>query len=97
MNAPAKRSLASRTLRRFRKWLPEEQIFPAEIFWAAGRELSAKATDIQVQAYYDRTNRHEPNFGDIRNTFDVDFLQRFYIGPRNHFSWGLGLRASHGR
>jgi iron complex outermembrane recepter protein len=52
--------------------------------------------DIQLQAYYDRTNRHEPNFGDIRDTFDVDFLQRFHIGSRHHLSWGLGGRASHG-
>jgi len=52
--------------------------------------------DIQLQAYYDRTNRHEPNFGDIRDTVDIDFLHRFYIGSRNHISWGLGARASHG-
>ena len=52
--------------------------------------------DIQLQAYYDRTNRHEPNFGDIRNTFDVDFLQRFHAGSRHHLSWGLGARASDG-
>ncbi len=52
--------------------------------------------DIQLQAYYDRTNRHEPNFGDIRDTFDVDFLQRFHIGSRHHLSWGLGGRASNG-
>jgi iron complex outermembrane receptor protein len=52
--------------------------------------------DIQVQAYYDRANRHEPNFGDIRDTVDVDFLQRLHVGSRHHLSWGLGARASHG-
>jgi iron complex outermembrane recepter protein len=52
--------------------------------------------DIQVQAYFDRTVRHEPNFGDIRNTYDVDFLQRFHLNPSNHVSWGLGARASAG-
>ena len=52
--------------------------------------------DIQLQAYYDRTNRHEPNFGDLRDTFDIDFLQRFHVGSRHHLSWGLGGRASHG-
>ncbi len=52
--------------------------------------------DIQLQAYYDRTNRYEPNFGDIRNTFDVDFLERLHLGSRHHVSWGLGARASHG-
>ncbi|MGH9537304.1 MAG: TonB-dependent receptor plug domain-containing protein [Terriglobales bacterium] len=52
--------------------------------------------DIQLQAYYDRTNRHEPNFGDIRDTFDVDFLQRFQPAARHQFSWGLGARFSRG-
>jgi iron complex outermembrane receptor protein len=52
--------------------------------------------DIQLQVYYDSANRHEPNFADIRNTVDVDFLQRFNVGSRNHFTWGLGLRESHG-
>ena len=50
--------------------------------------------DIQIQAYYDRTNRYEPNFGERRNTFDVDFLQRLRLPWRQHVSWGLGARAS---
>ena len=29
--------------------------------------------DVQVQAYYDRTNRNEANFRESRNTFDIDF------------------------
>jgi iron complex outermembrane recepter protein len=52
--------------------------------------------DIQVQLYYDRTNRHEANFGDLRDTFDVDFLQHVKWGARNQISWGLGARASRG-
>jgi iron complex outermembrane receptor protein len=52
--------------------------------------------DIQLQVYYDRTNRYEPNFDDIRNTVDVDYLERSYLGSRNHLSYGLGARASHG-
>jgi iron complex outermembrane receptor protein len=51
----------------------------------------SEGNDIQIQAYYDRANRHEPNFGDIRDTFDVDFLQRFRL-VRQQFSWGLGVR-----
>jgi len=57
---------------------------------------SGEGKDIQVQVYYDRTNRYQPNVADLRNTFDVDFLQRFQAGSRNHFSWGLGARASQG-
>lgn len=59
------------------------------------KQLSERG-DIQVQAYYDRTNRREPNFGDIRNTFDADFLQRQLLPARQRLSWGGGLRFSHG-
>ena len=52
-------------------------------------------SDIQVQAYYDRTNRYEPNFGEMRDTFDVDFLQRFAFRGGRQVSWGLGARFSH--
>ncbi len=50
---------------------------------------------IQVQAYYDRTNRYEPNFGERRNTYDIDFLQHLHPRARNQISWGLGARFSH--
>jgi len=58
--------------------------------WA--RVLS-DGNDIQIQTYYDRTNRHEPNFGENRNTFDVDFLQRLRLPARQQISWGLGARV----
>jgi iron complex outermembrane recepter protein len=51
--------------------------------------------DIQIQAYYDRTNRYEPNFGENRDTFDVDYLQRLQIQGRQTLSFGLGARFSH--
>jgi iron complex outermembrane receptor protein len=50
--------------------------------------------DIQLQVYYDRTNRHEPNFGELRNTFDLDFLQRLRFPYRQQVSWGLEGRFS---
>jgi iron complex outermembrane recepter protein len=52
--------------------------------------------DFQLQAYYDRTNRHEPNFGDIRNTVDVDFLERIPLPWRQRLSVGAGVRLSDG-
>lgn len=52
--------------------------------------------DMQVQAYFDRTDRREPNFADYRNTFDIDFLDRFRLPARQQISWGLGARASTG-
>ncbi len=51
--------------------------------------------DIQVQAYYDRTNRYEPDIGERRDTFDIDFLERLHLPARQQVSWGLGARFSH--
>jgi iron complex outermembrane recepter protein len=53
----------------------------------------SEGNDIQVQAYYDRTNRHEPNFGENRNTLDFDFQQRLRLPARNEVTWGLGARG----
>ena len=51
--------------------------------------------DIQIAAYYAHDTRNELNFGDIRNTFNVDFFDRF---PWLHqeISWGATVRFSHG-
>ena len=59
------------------------------------KQLSYRS-DMQLEAYYDRTNRREPNFGDLRDTFDVDFLQRQKLPGRQRLSWGTGARFSHG-
>jgi len=52
--------------------------------------------DFQLQVFYDRTNRSQPNFIDIRNTYDIDFVDRFRLAFHQQISWGLGARASHG-
>ncbi|MGH9501249.1 MAG: TonB-dependent receptor plug domain-containing protein [Terriglobales bacterium] len=61
------------------------------------KRTTGEDENIQLQAYYDRTNRYEPNFGDVRDTFDVDFLQRLHLPARQQISWGLGARFSRGR
>jgi len=33
-----------------------------------------RGSDVQLQTYYDRTNRREASFGESRDTFDIDFL-----------------------
>jgi iron complex outermembrane recepter protein len=52
-------------------------------------------SDIQIQAYYDRTNRYEPNLGERRDTFDIDFLHRIRLPARQQVSWGVGVQFSH--
>src|SRR3982074_1213714 len=56
----------------------------------------ATGSDIQVQAYYDRTNREDVNLAEARNTFDVDLLHHFVLPGRQDFIWGLGTRFSAG-
>lgn len=63
---------------------------------ARWKRILGEGDDLQLRVYYDRTNRHEPNLGDLRNTFDVDFLDRFRLPARQQISWGLGARFSRG-
>jgi iron complex outermembrane receptor protein len=59
------------------------------------REISG-GSDVQLQMYYDRTNRREPSFGESRDTFDVDFLHHLTVPGHQDFLWGLGARFSSG-
>jgi iron complex outermembrane recepter protein len=60
------------------------------------KRILKPGNDIELQAYYDRTNRHEPNFGELRDTFDVDFIQHVKLPLRQQLTWGLGIRFSLG-
>lgn len=81
---------------------PYSQIIEGDMRLSGGNILArwtrtlGEGKDIQIQAYYDATNRREPNFGDLRKTFDVDYVQREPIGERNDLTWGLSARASDG-
>jgi iron complex outermembrane receptor protein len=57
------------------------------------RELS-HTSDLQLQAYYDRTYRLGPQLGETRNTFDLDFIHHLVLKQRNEIIWGLGARWS---
>jgi len=59
------------------------------------RTLGA-GSDIQLQTYYDRTNREQANFAESRDTFDIDFIHHFPFPRRQDFLWGLGVRLSSG-
>lgn len=54
----------------------------------------AHNSDFYVQAYFDRTNRQTPQFGETRNTFDLDFIDQIGWLPRQDLIVGLGLRES---
>lgn len=50
--------------------------------------------DLQLQTYYDQTDRYEPNLGENRHTWDLDYLQREKLPWRQELSWGVEGRAS---
>ncbi|MGH9345174.1 MAG: TonB-dependent receptor plug domain-containing protein [Terriglobia bacterium] len=51
-------------------------------------------SDVQVQAYFDRSNLLTPQLGEIRNTFDIDFVHHLPLGQRQDFIWGFGIDLS---
>lgn len=62
-------------------------------FW---RHTLNDRSDVQVQAYYDRTSRFGPQLGETRDTFDFDFVHHLQLGERNQVTWGFGTRVSQG-
>jgi iron complex outermembrane receptor protein len=64
-----------------------------------GRFASGGASGdaLQIQAYYDRTNRDEIPVGEDRDTADVDFQQTLRRWRRHTVTWGAGYRVSSGR
>ena len=66
-------------------------------FMGRWQRTTANGDQFLVQAYYDRTNRYEPNFGEIRNTFDIDFVDHLHKLGRHQITWGLGARLSHAK
>lgn len=57
------------------------------------KNLGTRA-DIYLQGFWWHDHRIGSNFGEDRDTLDVDFLHRFWLGERNQISWGAGARVS---
>jgi iron complex outermembrane receptor protein len=80
---------------------PPEQIISNQAAAVSGGNLLAQwrhdlreGSDIQVQAYYDRTYAQAPHYQETRNTFDLDFIHHLTLGQRQNFIWGVGARLS---
>ncbi len=54
-------------------------------------------SDFQVQAFYDRTDRHAAQYDEVRDTFDLDLLYHEKLGHRQDVLWGGGARISPSR
>jgi iron complex outermembrane receptor protein len=58
------------------------------------RRSFSPSSEMALQVYYDLTQRDGPILDEARDTFDIDFQQRFTAGGRHHVVWGLGYRLS---
>jgi iron complex outermembrane recepter protein len=61
---------------------------------ARWQHTTGEGSDIQIQTYFDRTNRQDFELGETRDTFDVDFVQHARIHGDQELTWGLGARVS---
>jgi iron complex outermembrane recepter protein len=58
----------------------------------------SEASDVQLQVYYDRTERRIPLvFSEKRDTFDLDVQHQFPVGQRQEIVWGFGYRFTQDR
>jgi len=55
------------------------------------RDLGS-GSNVQLQTYYDRTNRKQANFAESRDTFDIDFIHHLILPGRRTFC-GASERA----
>lgn len=53
------------------------------------------SSNIELQLFFDRTERETAQFREDRDTFDFDFQHRFAFGERHDIVWGLGYRLNH--
>jgi iron complex outermembrane receptor protein len=61
---------------------------------ALWRRQFSNHSDIYLQSFWSHDHRIGSNFGEDRDTFDVDFLHRLAATKVQQFTYGLGLRLS---
>lgn len=72
----------------------DASLYGGDLLWN-WRKVQGEGRSVEVAAYYAHDTRKELNFGDLRDTADVDFTDRFPL-PRQELTWGGTVRASHG-
>ncbi|MBV9505913.1 MAG: TonB-dependent receptor plug domain-containing protein [Acidobacteriia bacterium] len=70
-----------------------EQASGGNVLFRWTKKLS-DTNDYQLQLYYDRTNRSEPNLGDRLHAFDIDFQARRKLAKRQQLLYGVEGRLS---
>lgn len=78
--------------------VPFRQNTPNRIAVSGGNLLArltdrvSETSEQTLQFYYDRIDRRELEFGEHRNTWDLDFQRRQRPNARHELIWGLGYR-----
>jgi iron complex outermembrane recepter protein len=80
---------------------PPAETFPDDEAYVSGGNIlarwqhqTAEGSDLQFQAYFDRTNLQDLELGETRDTFDFDFVQHHPVHGTHKLTWGLGARVS---
>lgn len=73
--------------------LQGNKLFNGQNVMLAWRRVLASGADFQFRTYYDRTDRTELNYHEIRHTVDFDFIHHRPL-ERHDVTWGLGARIS---
>ncbi|HEY1240655.1 MAG TPA: TonB-dependent receptor [Bryobacteraceae bacterium] len=70
--------------------------FSGQNFVGAWRRTFRSGSDIELRVYFDRTDRNDLNYREIRDTVDIDFIHHIPRGSHD-VTWGGGIRVSPSR
>ena len=73
-----------------------DPIFGANLL-SRWKHTFSETADLALQLYYDRTNMQLAVVDEKRDTFDIDFQNRFALSSGQEVVWGGGYRYSHDR
>ncbi|MEO8098727.1 MAG: TonB-dependent receptor plug domain-containing protein [Acidobacteriota bacterium] len=71
--------------------------FSGQNVMLAWQRATNDGSKLQLRTYYDRTDRQDLNYREVRHTFDADFLVNPAPAGRHEFAFGLGARVSPSR
>jgi len=71
----------------------DSDLFGANVLGRWNRSMGSHS-NMSTQIYYDRTDRKDPTFEEVRDTLDFDFQHSFPMTWRHELTYGLGYRLS---
>lgn len=77
----------------FRSVIQKNGFFSGQNIMTAWQRVFNSGSDIQLRSYYDRVDRQDLQYREVRHTFDIDFIHHIPF-DRHQFGWGVGARIS---